>query len=120
MSYNERAEILERRGRNMKLLELGFLNPNRSAFAIFSSNLNARMASYSPSFTQTNNGSEKDTFVKKNDENGMKRLSRKLGLYAAGGIAVTATWIYILIQRKKLEELKVQAEKMQEMLASRL
>lgn len=104
----------------MKLLELGFLNPNRSASAIFSSNLNARLASYSPSFTQTNNGSEKDTFVKKkDDENGMKRLSRKLGLYAVGGIAVTATWIYILIQRKKLEELAVEAQKMKELLASK-
>lgn len=104
----------------MKLLELGFLNPNRSMSAIFPSNLNARIASHSPSFTKNNNASEKDTFVKKNDENGMKRLYRKLGLYAVSGIAVTATWVYILIQRKKLEELTIQAQKMQEMLASRL
>ena len=91
----------------MKLLELGFLNPHKSA----SANTSSRLAYYMPSFTNGANKSEADSFESKDSgENGIKACKRKLVSYAAIGIAAAAAWIYILIQNKQIAELKAQIQ----------
>lgn len=92
----------------MKLLELGFLNPHKSA----SANSSLHTPYYMPSFTNGGNGAGADSFSSKDkNENGLKTCRRKLIAYATIGIAAAAAWIYILIQNKKIEELTAQLQK---------
>lgn len=87
----------------MKLLELGFLNPNKGA----SANSSANSSSYLPSFT---NNTKPDSFESEKDKDGMKSCKRKIAAYAAIGITAAAAWIYMVIQKKKIEEFKILLE----------